>query len=149
MGFDSDVLEAGRRVYKGNMEHEYELTETGKALQVAQMLVEQGNMAAAEPIFKNILQKKGSLTLEGALCLSNLAVIAEARGDIRAAVDCNLRLFGCAQEYKPIPHALKQAHAKRAAELFLLIGQTDEAERLLEIGQAYSRRGRCTRRGSG
>src|SRR5579871_1997435 len=97
-----------------------QISETQKALQAAQMLYEQGNATAAEPIFKNILAQVPEDSAEAALCLSNLTDIYEVRGDLRSALTCGLQLVHHPTQQKS--QAVVCAHAERAANMMSQLG---------------------------
>lgn len=124
------------------MSEEYKLSESEKALQVAQMLLAQGNSAAAVPILNNILTSHGNNSLEGALCLTTLTDIYESQGNIESAADCAIQLVNHQRLYQQVPPIVKAANANRAATFLESIGNAADAFRFRsmanEIGQRPS-----------
>ncbi|HEY9776034.1 MAG TPA: hypothetical protein V6C81_19885 [Planktothrix sp.] len=107
-----------------------QISETQKALLAAQTLFEQGNRAAAAPIFANILSQVDEDSAEAALCLSNLSDIHEFNGDIRSAIDYSIKLIHHPTQQKSA--AIVAAHTERAAEMLTQLGETSEADKLRE-----------------
>jgi len=115
-----------------------QLSETQKVLRAAQMLFDQGKIAAAEAIFKNILAEVGDESLEGALCLSNLTDIHEAKGDLPSALDCGLRLLRHTRQKQPL--AVEAARAEQASELMTRLGQRSEAAQMKQHAERIYQR---------
>jgi hypothetical protein len=115
-----------------------QLTETHKMLRAAQMMFDLGNVAAAEAIFQKVLAEVGDETIEGALCLSNLTDINEAKGNIDAAVDCGIRLLRHTRQNQP--PTVEAARAEQAADLMNRLGKAGEASELKQHAERIYRR---------
>ena len=115
------------------MQSEYQPTEAEKALQVALMLLEQGNVSAAEPILKSVLASAGDQSMVGAMCLTSLSQIYEQRGDMRAAIDTSMRILKNRQDYQQMPSSMHAVYAERTAQLLTFVGDAKNAQQYRQM----------------
>src|ERR1700722_381684 len=92
-------------------------TEIKNRLKSAQSLFQQGDLAAAQPIFEKVLANVGEDSLEATLCLSNLVDIYESKGNLKSAIDCGSRLLR-----QPLVPTVAAVKASQLSEMMRQVG---------------------------